>query len=847
MPRHIHEQTEVELICLLKDGKTGAGSVEFVVMHDAAEVTRVQGSVAADARAPGGKAATAKYTPPKVADDKASYVLTYKAIADGEEYKSDDEINVWPREGKLTSRNEDDTQPLKSFKFKVMQNGAQFGGGFRTSNADPSIETFRLDKGYPFKLEGVAPYEIVGDPEPQGGKLRDLKSKGKVTFKAEFVDPKRPGDGKIVQWVNLEATAGKNGTDGLGSEVVVTVGAEGDRDAAGTVKADPIGTAGVYVYVKVKFSGPAARKSLRNAPKTDLAAGLNLLDRVAVKEAATDPEWEFTGKVDLADAGGVGKFKLQLGLCGGDSCEVSIGSTKACGDATLTFTNWRKIWYELMAPDVMALRDSTAEDGTAVRDFPTVLIDALKAGGDPTFVKYQIYRSQSFTAAEANTAAPGSVLPRSFFQRATGSANCYLLTDYSFTKYPKNFDKGKGARGSLIKGCDVNLFNDGPARDADLTRQFDATSAQADYDLAANDPNILWSPNSAFKGGAGAASIRSIKWKAKIADTAPYHGPPSLEFASADDPARDDEDGATFTVEELLQNPAACTVTFKKPRIGHTATSLDTAAKSALQSWLSALWTDAKVRPHGFKLKIRATGRLGNARRTDRVTAIQNYITTAVAAAPALWKHRGLTPAGALREGVLAAGTDVDMARSHWKLIAVNLPAGADDKPGEFAGALSATHCPVAVELKFEPQHSGLGMAGQGAQKGELLLVIKVDAPVSVADIALHELGHQYGLSKVAHGLPGLANAADVATDEAEPRYQNVGAKGHFYTGKGHSGGHCAWGLTDAQKARATYNGIRGKCIMYGASSLNDGTRTATGFCTQCSDHIRAQDLSALK
>ena len=196
---------------------------------------------------------------------------------------------------------------------------------------------------------------------------------------------------------------------------------------------------------------------------------------------------------------------------------------------------------------------------------------------------------------------------------------------------------------------------------------------------------------------------------------------------------------------------------------------------------------------------------------------------------------------------MLAAGTDVDMARSHWKLIAVNLPAGADDKPGEFAGALSATHCPVAVELKFEPQHSGLGMAGQGAQKGELLLVIKVDAPVSVADIALHELGHQYGLSKVAHGLPGLANAADVATDEAEPRYQNVGAKGHFYTGKGHSGGHCAWGLTDAQKARATYSGIRGKCIMYGASSLNDGTRTATGFCTQCSDHIRAQDLSALK
>lgn len=846
MAQDIHEETEIELICLLTGGKTGASSVEFVVLHDGAEKTRVQGSVKADDRASGGKAGSAKYKAPKVADTRESYLITYKALADGKEYKSDDEIRVWPREGKLTSRNEDDTKPLKNFKFKVVQNGAQFGQGLRSSDADPSVETFALDKGHGFRLEGVPPYEIVGDPEPQGGKLRDLKSKGKVNFVAEFVDPKRPASGLVEQWVSLDAT-GKKGTDGLGSEVEITVGVQGDRDASGTPKAELVGQPGLYVYVKVKFSGPGNRKSQRSKPKTELAAGLNLLDRAAVKEAATDPEWEFTGKVDLVETGGTGKFKLQLGHAGGDTCEVSIGSTKACGDATISFTNWRKIWYELMAPDVMAMVDTQAEDGTAVRDFPAAVSAAMKTSGDATFIAYQIHRSQSFTQAEANVSVPGSVLPRLFFQRTTGPSHCYLLTDYTFTKYPKTFDRGKAPRGSLIKACDFNFFNDGPRADADFTRRFDATSARADYDLAANDPNIVWSPNSAFSGGGGAAALRSVKWKAKFADKNVYRGPPSVGFEVVDDPGVSDAGDAPFTLTETLQGSAALTVLFKKPMIGHTATSLDDTAKTAIRNWLAGLWTDAKVRPHGFRLKVRISGLLGNARRQARAQALQDFVTATVAAAPPLWKHRGLKPDGTLREGVLSATTDVDMARSHWRLIALNLPAGADDQPGNFAGAESATHCPVSVEIVFEPQHEGLGMAGQGPQTGELLLCVSAAAPLSTADIALHELGHQYGLSKTAHGLPGLANAKGVAEAETEARYQNVGANGHFYTGKGHSGGHCAWGLTDAQKARATYGGLRGTCIMYGASSLDDGTRTAAGFCVQCADHVRAQHLDRLR
>jgi len=850
MARHIHETTEVGLVCLLKQGKPAGSSVTFVVLHDKVEKTRLDGAVVADARARAGKAATVKYKTPEVPDDKASYVITYKALADGEEYLGGDEIHVWPRKGKLTSRNEDDTQPLPGFKFKVVQNGSA-GTDIFKAEGDPAVSDFRLAAGAPFTLEGVAPYAIVSDPAnpaPQGGKLRDLKSKNKITFKAEFVDPKRPDSGTIKQWVNLDATA-KKGTDALGTEVEITVGAEGDRDGSGTTVPEPLGRAGVFVYVKVKFSGPDNRKSKRNAPKTDLVAGLNLLDRVAVKEAATDAQWEYKGKVDLALAGGVGKFKLALGVAGGDSCEVSIGNTVACSDATLTFVNWRKIWYELMAPDVMALRDASAEDGTAVRDFPSAISNAMKTAGDLTFIDYAIHRSQSFTQDEATTTAPGSILKREFFQRNDGAAKCYLLTDYSFKTYPKAFDKSKGARGSLIKACDVNLFNDGPGRDADFVRRLDATTVQADYDLAANDPNILWSPSSAFSGGGGAASIRSLTWAAKIANPANYRGPPTYSaVAAVDDPAAMVGDDAQFTIDELTQNPAPCRVLFRKPWIGNTATDLDDAAKAAIDLWLAPLWTDAKVRPNDFKLQFRFTGQLGNERRQARVTSLDTYIRAKLASAPPIYKHAGLKPDGSVRSGNFVVADVVDMDRSHWKLIAVNLPAADAGDPGSFVGPLDATaHCPVSVTFTFEPQHSGLGMAGQGAQKGELLLLLDTRAPLSVSDIALHELGHQYNLSNVAHGLPGIANAKGITENEPEARYRDVGTKGNFYTGMGHSGGHCAFGLTDADKTRANFHGLRGKCIMYGASSMNDGTRTATGFCPQCADHARARDLSALK
>ncbi|RVU46505.1 hypothetical protein [Rubrivivax rivuli] len=857
MPRHTYEckkvaaetESEIGLICLLKQGKPAGSSVTFVVYHDGAEKHRIDGAVVADPRARAGKAATAKYVPPLVPDDKTHYVVTYKAIADGEEYKLDDEIHVWPRKAKLTTRNEDDTKPLKNFKFKVMQGGAQTGSNLVTEGDDPATLEFKLEAGKPFTLEALDPYEFIGVPAAQNGKLRELKSTGRVNFTPEFVKPKRPGDGQIIQWVNMDADPALKGTDGLGDTVEVTVGVDGDRDpTSGNTITKPLGQAGIYVYVKVVFSGPGGKKSLRNTPKTELADGLNLLSRAAVKEAATDAQWEYTGKVDLALAGGVGKFKLALGLAGGDTCTVSLGSTPACNGPTLTFTNWRKRWYELMAPDFMVM-NTRVVGGVSMRDFPAAGRTVITDSGLTTFTEYEIHKSFSFTELEATTAGKGSVLPREFFGQTSGPDKRYLLTRLTMQTPPKAFDNGKGSRCMTVLLCDDIFVSDGASKGhPDRERTITTTTAEADLDLATTvSSSCVWHPVSANRTRAAADTIIALKWTANIARPTDYQGPADYDFETdVDDPTIDGTSkDRRLRIEELTQNPAPCTVVFKNPLIGNTPTTLDGAAKSAINAWLASLWTDAKVRPHGFELRFRITGFGGNANRNARFDAVRAHIQNQMGtAAPQLYKHLGLTAAGACRTGPLDWAATVNMGRSHAQRIAVDLPAVNPDDPGSLAGALSDTQCPIDVYFKFEHQVKINGNANNP------WVVIKLGtegpaAPECVSETVMHEGAHRLGLAAPAHGVPGIPAAKKI--DEADAVYPHNGTLGHYYTGHGHNGGHCAYGLSDAQKGTDPFNWTTSqacKCFLYGSGGRDDSSRRRMSFCPQCQDILRGKELT---
>ena len=411
------------------------------------------------------------------------------------------------------------------------------------------------------------------------------KSKGRLNFTPEFVTPKAPPDGIIKQWVNLDADPALKGSDGLGPEVEVTVGVLGDRDPnSGTTVAKPLGAAGIYVYIQVHFSGPNSKKSLRNSPKTELAAGLNLLTRTAVKEAATDAEWAYTGKVDLAQTGGIGKFKLKLGMAGGDTCVVKLGSTPACGGPSLTFTNWRKRWYELMAPDFMTM-DTRVVGGVSMRDLPAAGRAVIKDSGITTWTDYEIYKSFAFSAVEAAAASKGSVLDREFFDQSTGAVKRYLLTRYSMDSTPKAFDNGKGTRGMTILLCDDIFINDGAGKGhPDHERTITTTAPAADLDISSIS-RCVWHTVSANRGRAGADCIIALKWTAKITQPIDHQGRADFSFdADADEPGIDGTSkDRHFRIDELTQNPAACAIGFKNPLIGNVATSLDGTSKTAIR------------------------------------------------------------------------------------------------------------------------------------------------------------------------------------------------------------------------------------------------------------------------
>jgi hypothetical protein len=183
-----------------------------------------------------------------------------------------------------------------------------------------------------------------------------------------------------------------------------------------------------------------------------------------------------------------------------------------------------------------------------------------------------------------------------------------------------------------------------------------------------------------------------------------------------------------------------------------------------------------------------------------------------------------------------------------FKEFGIDLPSTHPDDPGNLVGpSVTTDKCPIEVRMCFESPREGLGLAGQGSQTGENLVVYNPDSPESFVDVLLHELGHSMGQTVTGgYSLPPKGFASPKSTAEPDPLYGHNGTMGHVYTGKGHSGPHCAYGLTDAQKMLADYGGQAGTCIMFGENSGSDPSSATAGFCPECSDYIKGRDLQDL-
>ncbi|MBK8802950.1 MAG: hypothetical protein IPN71_13030 [Fibrobacteres bacterium] len=47
------------------------------------------------------------------------------------------------------------------------------------------------------------------------------------------------------------------------------------------------------------------------------------------------------------------EIEVDLGVCGGDTCEIQVGPTNACDAARVRYVNWRKLFYQFSSADVM--------------------------------------------------------------------------------------------------------------------------------------------------------------------------------------------------------------------------------------------------------------------------------------------------------------------------------------------------------------------------------------------------------------------------------------------------------------------------------------------------------------
>ncbi len=122
---------------------------------------------------------------------------------------------------------------------------------------------------------------------------------------------------------------------------------------------------------------------------------------------------------------------------------------------------------------------------------------------------------------------------------------------------------------------------------------------------------------------------------------------------------------------------------------------------------------------------------------------------------------------------------------------------------------------------------------------------------VGMGRTLLHELGHNMGQSyvkKLEDGSAGDNFARAAATKVPGLDFPDRVATGFVYVGHGHTGNHCAFGLSDANRATDPFDAAgfaERKCILFGSGDMSLSDKYE--FCEHCTKHIRAENLSDIR
>ncbi|MGL1902117.1 MAG: hypothetical protein OCC49_08280 [Fibrobacterales bacterium] len=826
--RDIFENKEFGMVALLQRGEPEDAAITFVFLLDGVEINRETGQISSDPSARTGKAATCKFTAPEVDPKKEHQVLTYyvEVDASGTRVDNDDEIYIWPKAAKVKVVHEGGDEAYSEFPIKLMQGGEQQGASIKTAKeGEVGVAEIPLTKKLPFTLKGKHPYEIT-NTEEVGEALRDLKLSGKLNFEAQFVTPKslNTNGGKVPkQWVNQETDS--NGQDFKGNTITIQVGVKGDRSEDGVTIAEPIGKEGITVFVKTKFlgnDGTVAKKSARTLPKTAILAGKSVDgDPTEVTERL-----EYTAKVDLKLDGGVGEFDVCLGNAGGDQCEISIGSTDACSDDKVTFTNWRKLYYELTYPDFMAadLYDGQNKAGEAAKDVHDDIKSKAKIRLAATFVEFDLLKSKSIPKADLGDAVmSGDYVKDAGRDRYTpsGPLKWYAPDPYTVTD---------DTRVLHFMLCDriFKYKKETPAEFETLTEKtIDFTGISGYLFEKVFDTGYPFSlPDSA-----------DLPWDAIIDNPNVYK--PEMEDLGAG-PTTEDAVNGKVILKDTTGKVGDVTLDFPNPTVGHRETDLSDSQKSDITNFVTQIFTAVKTaKEYGYRFNISVHAEAGNTRKQDRFNNVKSALEEAVT--PLKPFHPGLDDDGNARSGEMSRDW---FTFPDYKTLKLTLKEGDDPDgkpyPGEFVGGESPNSCPIDIGYKIKTH----GASNGSARGSRILYCHKKDISGAASSTFCHELAHAMGMtittnkSEPAPGLTAMT-VDDVGGTYYSNRLPDVD-DGHRPI---HVGSHCAHGVSNANILLPKFGSTRGTCILFGSGGSADNRPS---FCPSCRDHIRARNLEDL-
>jgi len=791
----------------IKNGNTGAP------IHSETDIAVKKGNVSKE------------YEMPVVGPNEENYELKVLAKYGKKKEKSSvlGTYTVWPKEAKVTIKDKRTDEVMKLAKFEVEQDGRKK----EYATDDTGKCTCPLKKSA-YAITIKAPLELDTDSQnPKRVHTILIEQKQTAVFVAPDITdaaykPATEGGDTAAgarQYVNM--TTAKKGCDAKGSIVEFEVSNETKDN----------GLAGDKIYIKVVFTNV----SKRNDPKPALLAPAQNI------KASTDGK-TVTGHVELTADGGTAKFKVQLGVAGGDQATVTCGYTKADPqDDKIVLVNWRKLGYQLRYAQMFQARltQRTREDNSTYYDIPDAIQSVYKARLEKVFIEYVNIKSHVYPNPP-NTAP--CMIKKGFLENNNEATLLYVLDgSQNWAVGATPFDPAADKREIHITLCESALSSNGGPE----TPTHELTTADS-YPRILPDKPLMFPYKTFTKADEVNFKFDGCNWTAamdKVPDDKKNVKP---TFAKTD--ATADLGDNKFSVSEATVGGAALTVTLTAPD------TLPPTEKAKIKTYYEACFNDAKkLRQAQNKLNFVITGRAGNAQDNSQrgkvAAALQDIHTTST---KKILYHPGLDDDGNPRTGPM---TDLTVQHYNVYFVHYTLPTRASVTdpllPGDFVGPASETKCPINANFKADGTSSINGNAGSGSQ----LLVLKIDKPGPCAATVCHELGHSMGMTVMPQ-----AGGSKTPTPPGLTTPKHVDNGGWYYKDKTaspwdngyrnlHKGGHCSNGMPGDKKPDSKFSGwspgaTDDVCIMWGSGGAEDNRKK---YCDDCTEVIKARDLTDIR